>query len=353
MQNDELALTQLLKRHEAFWNWEEVDQPLIGWARWPRDPIRDLDLGLPHEQGELLPDMIDVERLLPQFEARFASASGPLDGDFIWPSLPTRVLPWLEAVVGARVYYSNTSTSRSIFTEPFVRSWRDMPQVGQLDESPWLLKLKEFVGALARLSGGRFAIAIPSPHGPWDVLGAVRSLTDLYLDLHDSPGALVACAAQYADLWVRVNRLLEAIVPRWKGGYVGFFGLWAPGFAPTGTDDTSVSVSRAAYDKLMLPADRVTAAPWRHYLFHAHSGGAHLLESTIDFLGDGRALQVVLDPNGPSLRDMLPMLRRIQESRVPLHVHAYSWADIDTLRSHLSPTGLALSCGVIGGRSPA
>ena len=293
--------------------------------------------------------MIIVDRLMPQFEAYFDEATGPLDGEFFWPCLPTRTVPWLEAIVGARIYYSNTPSSRSIYPKPFVDDLGRLPAVEPLEGNVWFEKLAEFVGALVRLSGGRFPVATPGAHSPWDIVGAVRPMAKVYVDVYDSPAALMGFAEYYASQWLELMRHLEPLVPAWNGGYVGFFGIWAPQYTLLGGDDTSISVSASKYAEIMLPADRLIADPWRYYMFHAHSVGAHLFEAMYDFLEGGRAISVALDPTGPTLDELLPKLRRIQERHIPLHVHSYDWRDAEILESNLSPRGLALSVGIQGG----
>jgi hypothetical protein len=346
------SLAEILERHKAFWGCATVDRPLIGWVRWPANPILDFDWGFPEGEGELRPEMIEVGRLLPQFEAYFEKGPGLLDGDLFWPCLPTRSLPWVEAILGSRVHYSNTPTSKGLFSEPIVSNWSHPPEVPPLDGNLWFEKLTEFVAALTGLSGGRFPIAAPQARGPWDVIGAARGMTELFLDMYDAPGTIMTFAERCAELWIELTRRLEDQIPRWHGGHVSFWGIWAPAYAPMAQNDTSVSVSARQYEEIMRPADLLTAAPWSHYMFHTHSGGAHLIDSMLGFLEAGRALNVVLDPNGPRLPELLRVLRRVQERRVPLHLLGFNWADLDFLASNLSPIGLAMTCSNEGGPRP-
>jgi hypothetical protein len=345
------SLAEVLERHRAFWDCSTVDRPLIAWVRWPSNPILDFEWGFPEGEGELRPEMIAVDRLLPQFETYFQKA-GLLDGDLFWPCLPTRSMAWLEAIVGTQIHYANTPSSKGLFPEPFVPDWRHPPDVPPLDGNPWFGKLIELVEGLTRLSGGRFPLAAPQVRGPWDVIGAARGLTSLFLDMYDEPDAIMSLAEQYAELWIGVTRRLQYLVPSWHGGWVNFWGIWAPEYSPSAQNDTSVSVSARQYRDIMLPADRVTAEPWRYHMFHTHSGGAHLIDPMLEFLEGGRALNVVLDPNGPTTAEVLPVLRRVQERRVPLHVLAFNWADLDFLAANLSPIGLAMTCSSEGRPRP-
>ena len=154
-------LDAMMSRHAAFWDCAPVERPLVAWWRWPDNPILDFkDLGLPEGDGELEPEMLVVERLLPQFEASFA-LGGPLDGDLFWQCLPTRFMPWLEAILGSPIHFENTANSKGVFAEGFIRDWNRPPELPKLDANPWFDKLTEFVTGLVRLSDGRFPVTAP------------------------------------------------------------------------------------------------------------------------------------------------------------------------------------------------
>ena len=132
-------------------------------------------------------------------------------------------------------------------------------------------------------------------------------------------------------------------IPLWEGGYVGYYGVWAPAFAATTQNDCSVSVSPSTYGNLMLPADQVTIERWEYGLFHLHSAGLHQLDHVLGQL-HGRAVNVTIDPSGPSLEELLPILERVQERHVPLHVLVFSREHARLVEQCLQPHGLAILC---------
>jgi hypothetical protein len=58
---------------------------------------------------------------------------------------------------------------------------------------------------------------------------------------------------------------------------------------------------------------------------------------------DGHALNVDIDPSGPKPAKLLPLLSRVQERRVPLHLLAFDYEVARELAERLSPTGLAIT----------
>ena len=303
--------------------------------------MHDFDWGLPAPEGKLEPRMLDLDRFLPQYEAYFAAGNGPTDGDLIWPAMPPRAVPWLEGILGCTVEYSLPTSS--IFAEAVIGDgWGEVPAPLPLAANPWFLKLAEFILGLSKLSSGRFAVAPPLTRGPWDLACALRGMGNAYLDLYDNPDELRKLGAFCRRVWIEVTRALAEIVPRWRGGVVGFLGMWAPGFNPLPQNDASVSVSPKKYREVMREADQEVAEAWECQIFHLHSAGLQIVDDVLPFLG-GRALNVVIDPAGPSLEALLPTLRHVQEANVPLHLGLGHRDQVEPITRALEPAGLAIT----------
>jgi hypothetical protein len=282
--------------------------------------------------------MLRVEHLLPQYEARFADQ--PLDDDFCWPAMPPTAIPWLEGILGCPIRYSLPSGSISAEPAPVdtLRNLRRVP----LEGNAWFEKLLEFVDGLAGLAHDRFAVGLPLLRGPWDLAAALMGTTEFYVGLIDSPDVLRDLAEICGDLWSDVAASLAVRIPRWNGGFVGFLGLWAPNFDPMQQDDASVSVSPTLYRNVMRSSDARIIDGWEHTIFHLHSAGLQVLDEVLDLL-DGHALNVDLDPSGPSAAQILPLLRRVQDRRVPLHLLAFDYGLARDMADSLSPAGLAIT----------
>jgi hypothetical protein len=332
------ALTPLIERHGAFWSRAEAGPALVGTSMWPETTTRHFDWGLPGLEGAIEPDMLSVGHFLPQYVAQF-EAHGVHDGDMIWSAMPPLAVPWFEAIVGCRPHYSIPAGSMS--GEPVGGDWTTFEPVAVLADNPWLRKLLEFTEGLVEVSGGRFPVGVPIGRGPWDVASAYLGMSSVYLELYDRPREIGQLAAKFADLWIEVMRRIERIIPPWRGGYVDRFGLWAPEFTTVPQDDASVSVSQAMYGQVMAAADREITEAWPSALFHLHSAGLQVADEVAAFLGD-RALNVVLDPTGPSIPNLLPVFRRLQAAGLPLHVMVFSLADATALTAALEPRGLAI-----------
>lgn len=347
------VVDEAIAKHAAFWRRGPAAHPLVSRSRWWSITAAHFDWGFDRGEGVLHPADLDVARFRPQYAARF-DARGALDDELFWPAMPPTAVPWLEGMLGCPIQYSLEGGSISA-TSP---SWADADDPGDivdsrrwqpLDANPWFRKLIEFVDAIAEEADGRFAVALPLTRGPWDLVAALRGMQRLCLDLYDDPEGVARLASACADLWIEVTTRLAAAIPRWHGGYVSFLGVWAPTFDPMPQDDASVSMSPELYRRVMASADRRVAQTWANPIFHLHSAGLHVLDDVLGLLGAAgegqsrRALNVDLDPSGPPIDRLLPLLRGVQDRGVPLHVLLW---DLDRLRAvteALSPQGLAVT----------
>ena len=124
---------------------------------------------------------------------------------------------------------------------------------------------------------------------------------------------------------------------------MGVFGLWAPGFSPMPQNDMSISISPRMYKENLAPCDLRTAKASLYPMFHTHSAGAHHIETILELLPRQGSLNVVIDNTGPELESLVPILCKVQERSVPLHVTSPNLELVEKLTSELSPRGLAIS----------
>jgi hypothetical protein len=356
------GIVEAIERHRAFWDRGRATRPLVSRSRWWSVTTAQFDWGLGRGEGVLRPEDLDVGHFRPQYGALF-EGHGPLDDDLFWPAMPPTAVPWLEGMLGCPIRYS--LEGGSIAAVP--PSWAAGDDPGDviealrwrpLEANPWYVKLLEFVDGIAAEAGGQFAVALPLTRGPWDLVAALRGMERLYLDLYDHPEGAARLADACADLWIAVTMRLADAIPTWHGGYVSFLGVWAPTFDPMPQDDASVSVSPELYRRVMASADRRVAQTWTNPIFHLHSAGLQVLDDVLGLLDDKgaadhagdavdgpgrRALNVDLDPSGPPVDQLLPLLAEVQDRGVPLHLLLW---DLDRLRAvteSLSPRGLAVT----------
>jgi hypothetical protein len=282
--------------------------------------------------------MLRVEHFVPQYEAYFAR-QGILDGDLFWSALPPRAIPWFEAILGCPVEYS--LRDGAIFSRPLATE--SQRTTVRFDETnAWYQKLLEFIRAISVSAAGRYPVGIPLTRGPWDLACALRGATEVFLDFYDDPSAVIELADACAQAWVQITSGIAREIPRWHGGYVNLFGIWAPEFCPVPQNDASVSVSPKDYRRVMKSADSLMIDAWPFPLFHLHSGGLQVLEEVVELLR-GRAVNFCLDPSGPPIDELAAKVAAVQSQGIPVHLRVDDWRDAEEFESRLSPTGLAIT----------
>jgi hypothetical protein len=275
--------------------------------------------------------MADYDRLYEMHEA--------VGDDAFWSASAFYGIPWVEAILGCPVYYSGDS----FWVEPILPEWPDRLALPGPEGQEWLTKLLEFTEALVRLADGRYAVAATLMRGPSDLLAAARGHIEMIYDMYDHPEQLERLAAVATDLWIQVARRQLELIPRYEGGYVShFYRVWAPDWVVCPQEDASASFSPEFFGRILVPADEKISAAFPYSVMHLHSPTTWPVEQLlhIDRLS---CIEINYDDNGPRLTELMPVLRRIQESKPLVIRGALTVAEIEAVKRDLSPRGLLLN----------
>ena len=336
-------LLEIFARHQAFWDMAEVDRPLICASHGHPLSFDDFQWGEKSE-GELTPEMIDVSHLENQYESRFES-QGLMERDGFWGGEPPRAIPWMEAIMGCPVHFS--TSGRSIWAEPVLENWTELEALENYRESPWLSRGLELTRGLVELSGGRFPIIMFLQRGPLDVAAAVRGLQNFCLDLFDHPEEFERLLDLCTEANLYVAKALAEIIPLFHGGHTNLFGLWSPGWPYLHQQDAMASFSPDAYEQAIRVGDEVLMGIFDHSIRKFHSSSLHILEEASSLAGV-RAVQITIDPTGPTLDELIPIFSEVQQ-RKPLILNCTSREAVAKVRDSLSPRGLYLYYWKIAG----
>ena len=135
--------------------------------------------------------------------------------------------------------------------------------------------------------------------------------------------------------------------PEYYGGYViGQYHLWAPGKCARLQEDASSLLSPALYKQFFQERDRESARVSEFNLLHLHTSSLFLIDLFLE-IKELKAIEVSLDVGGPPLKEVIPSLKKIQESKKCLVVKG-DWEEesINLVRKELNPRGLCLQAVV-------
>ncbi len=155
-----------------------------------------------------------------------------------------------------------------------------------------------------------------------------------------TPGQSAACAGRITEALLRLSEETLSRIPSFRGGTcLGFYNIWAPGPAAWFQDDLSVLFSPEQYRKVCGDGLRALLSSVPFSMFHLHPASFHHLDTLLEIAGL-RALQVNRDVGGPSIRGMLPILKRIQERKSLVIQGILDEDDVSCIVGELEPRGL-------------
>jgi hypothetical protein len=96
------------------------------------------------------------------------------------------------------------------------------------------------------------------------------------------------------------------------------------------------------YRRFFLPADQVMSAAFPYGYIHRHSVSRHNMLGLLA-TNPRWAIEVTMDPTGPRLEEMLPLLQELQKARRPLIIFGLTEeTEVRELVRRLSPKGLCV-----------
>jgi hypothetical protein len=298
--------------HRAFWNREACAKPLVSFRIGDTLVARHFAAArsLLTERTTITPGMIVVDDYIADYERMWGMARD-IGQSGIWTGEPYTGMPWMEAMLGCVVHGS----ASALVTEPCVSTLEELQRVRLDPDNPWLRKYREMTARLVELSAGRFPVGQPIMRGPSDIVGALIGQTAMIYLLNDAPEEMAVVFQRIGGIFRDVIAAQQKLVPPYAGGYAfGFYHLWAPGRCMWFQEDLSALFSPQYYRRFLRAADDAICAGYDYTLMHLHPSSFFIVD---DLLADEglRAVQVNKDVGGPSVEDMLPTLRRIQERK--------------------------------------
>jgi hypothetical protein len=334
----EFDVESMRERSLRFWSREEIDRPLVSVWVGTQIPFDSYPSGVQAiAPGRLTPEMIDVERFLPDYDRLF-SMHERAGGDIPWVAIPFWGMCWMEAILGCEV----RSSEGTIWAEPFLDDWTRLDEVHLSPDNPWFKKLLEFTESLASASRSRYPVGVTLMRGLADLLSAARGHSQAIYDLYDYPEQVETFIERCTEIWVEVAKAQLERIPAFCDGYaLGLYQLWAPGSAGWSQEDTVSSWSPELYHRFLEGAESRIANAFEYSGFHLHSPCMYPLDHLLSDRG-ASVVEVNYDASGPALSELMPTFRRIQEHKPLLIWGDFTPEELEDLKRWLSPRGLAL-----------
>lgn len=193
----------------------------------------------------------------------------------------------------------------------------------------------------------RYPVGQAILRGPIDLMSALLGETGFLYALYDNPDRMVQFSRMVTELHNQFLKEQMGQFPQYHGGYViGQYHLWAPGKCARLQEDASSLLSPTLYKQFFQEGDREMARVAEFNLLHLHTSSLSFMDLFWE-IEELRAIQVSLDVGGPSLKEVLPSLKKIQKSGKCLVIKGV-WEEelIALAKRELNPRGLCLQAVV-------
>jgi len=325
---------ELLRKHAAFWKRESGSGPLIGFA--PNSRIFPLqNLKFEHE-GRLNAE--DITKEVIQSDAQYVPPIDPED-DLLPGKIPLEPLAWSEGYTGARVYMS--SKACTVWTKP----GDDVPQnIQELEEClqpAWMGRLIKGTSANIKAARGRYLISETLLRGPADCMEALIGAERLCLWFHDRVQFMQEMADWLAEKIITLTKAQLAAIPEFHGGRINRYRIWGPGTNIVTQADISNILSPTYFRDSFLPAYRKIAGAFDTATIHFHSSSVQHIDALLE-IDEFAAIEWGLDPVGPSLEDMVPIFKRILETKCVIIMNIKTDKEVRMLLEKLPHEGLCI-----------
>lgn len=335
------SLQERLALHRAFWARQKQPRPLASFRIGDFFFARHFQAAFPLLEPDktLSPEMLNVADFLPDYERMFLEAER-LGQDAFWTAEPYTGIPWMEAILGCPI----RGGCDSFTSRPWLSSPDEALEKVLFDpQNPWLKKYLEFVAALVRQSRGRYPVAMPIMRGPSDMLGALLGQQEMVLALMEAdPKVMQRLIERLTRAFLSVIDAQCRLTPSfYRGSALGFYHIWTPGKAIWFQDDLSAILSPKLYRQFFLESARLILAGHDFNAVHLHPASFFILDELLT-LENLKVVEVNKDIVGPDVKEMLPVLTKIMETRGLILWGDLTVEDLEIVKGNLPCRGLAL-----------
>lgn len=328
-----------IELHKAFWAKSNA-RPVVSLRTGGVFPAKWFSISrqLLAAKKEITPDMLSVDKFLPDYE-RMYNISGNIGcKDSFWTAQPYAAIPWIEAMLGCRVFPGDNS----FVSVPCISEPGHLKKVRIDFEGAWVKKYCEFLTGLTELSGGRFPVGQPIMRGLLDCLGAVIGQTEGIYAIYDNADEVETFFRNLCDDFISLIRIHFAHVePFYNGSSAGMFHSWAPGKCLMYQDDLISIASPAIFENLLKDHHKRICSEYPYSVFHTHPASYIILDNllAVEELG---AVQTSRDEGGKSVVEMLPYLLKILERKKLILSGNFTFEELDVIFEKLPAAGLFL-----------
>lgn len=333
-------MAQRRERSRKFWTRESVERPLIGFQVGPYLLAHRLSAGklLLGTERLVTPDMLSPKAFIPSYEELY-QMSLQVEQDIFWCAEPYGAIPWMEAMFGCPIVVSDTR----FIAQPFVKQIDDLRTIAPDIHGLWSQKYCEFLEILIEASAGRYPIGQPILRGSADILATIIPPQACLDALREHADMIKDFIARATDFFIYFLWKQAELIPEFHDGHaLGFFHVWCPERCFWFQNDFSTMLSPEVYEDFFAESNQAISEVFDYNTMHVHLTTLKHIHHLIS-LEKLRSIGINRDIQGASVKEMLPALKLVQESKPLIIRGIMDKEDIDTALQKLSYRGLYLN----------
>lgn len=329
-----------IELYKAFWKRADVTRPMVGFSLVGWFPLQEFSASRSWADYRYLsPDMIDPQAVVDD-HVRMLREGDIIDDDVLRGAGPMMVaVPFMPGILGCKLRI----LPENVMGEEKHLPWDEALQMGLDRANPWYQKYMELADALVERAEGRFPVSHGAEIGPTDAHAVLRGHSQSIIDLIDEPEKTSQLLWRLGEIFRTLTEDLWQRVPRFHGGYFDAqYSLWSPRPIARLQEDATAVYSPDLYRKLVQPVDRMLARHFECGFMHLHSTSMFILEAFLE-IEELRCFEINNDASGPTLQEMIPHYRKVQEAKRALVVRgSFSPDELRLMVDSLDPRGLLL-----------
>lgn len=332
-------IKEVIERYKAFWDKDKLDRIPIR-IRFPVGSLQSHESYLEGKNEKERTEekwediVLDPERYFQYWDEQLKQRIELLDDSI--PTAPTDLGPALMGgIMGAEIKFENGTS----WSEHPLKNWDDMDKYSFTPDNKWVKLIKNMTKYFLKNSQGKFAVGLANLMGPADILTCLRGPNSVCLDLYEHPQELRRLSEKCVEAYIKTINIQFDLIPRYYDGTCEGYMIWTPGRSNWLTCDISSILSPELYRNFFMEYDQQIVDELDNCWMHVHSGGAYMIEEFVKLKGL-RGIQIVNDaPAGPSIKELLPLMKKVQENHC-LILRKFNIEEIKNILGELSPAGL-------------
>lgn len=320
-----------LARHDAFWNCEIIDRPIVYMTLPKEKPVAAYPT--PKKYASTRDRWMDGE-----YNAE-CTAAGVMNTDYMGDSLP---LAWpnlgpevFSAFFGCELEYGDV-TSWAI---PNLDDWADAGKLRFSEDNPYWKKIIEMTDAYLHYGKGKFYTGVTDLHPSGDALAAFRDPAQLCIDLIEYPEEVKKLLEYVTDEFIKVFDFLYNKIASEKQAISNTLAFASTKKWYIGCNDFSYMISKKMFDDIFLPQQIREIRNYEACIYHLDGIGAmRHLDSLLD-VPEITAYQFVPD-DCLNPAKWIDVYKRFQAAGKGIHLFFVEADMIDFFMENLKPEGV-------------